>query len=78
MLTANAMDFAPHLPAAKRAGCISAALCSLVQRRKAAAGSWKINSINNLPGARPGLIFITPVVRQHVVPVTTRWASSIA
>jgi hypothetical protein len=72
MRTANTMGAAPQLDAALRDVCNSAALCGLVQMRKAAVWSWKINSIKNLQGLCPELLFITPVVRRQAALVTTR------
>jgi hypothetical protein len=72
MRTADTMGAAPHPAAALLDVCNSAVLRSPIPARKAAAGSWKINAINNLLGPRPELLFITSVVREHAVLVTTR------
>jgi hypothetical protein len=81
MRTADTMGAAPHPSAALLDVCNSAALLDVcnsaalrspIPARKAAAGSWKINAINNLLGPRPELLFITSVVREHAVLVTTR------
>jgi hypothetical protein len=72
LLIASPMAPPPHAPAILRDVCNSAALRSFVQMRKAAVWSWKINSIKNLQGLCSELLFITPVVRQQAVLVTTR------
>jgi hypothetical protein len=72
MHIASTLEATRHAPAASRDVCNSAALCGLVQMRKAAVWSWKINSKKNLQGLYPELLSITPVVRQQAVLVTTR------